>query len=166
MKPSKELTSAIDQLLAAGTNLSDGVDPSSLAFKVGTHQNLANETHTEQQQASKPLHSASNQQRAVLGDDVLTPHFVGQHAEEYHSPENNPGQTPFAKKVHGSRQIAQKKADRQNVEEDPEGASQAIVRGPACTLDILDGYFDHLRPVEAGQGRDKPVKFTVKVDVL
>src|SRR5947209_2087122 len=147
MKPSKELTSAIDQLLAAGTNLSDGIDPSSLAFEVGTHQNLPDETHTEEHQASKPQHSASNQQRAVLGDDVLASHFVDQHAEEYHTAENNPGQTPFAKKVHGSSQIAQKEPDRQNIEEDPEGASQAIVRGPACTLDILDGYFDHLRPV-------------------
>ena len=81
-------------------------------------------------------------------------------------PETVPDQTQRAEEVHGTREIFQQKANGEDVEENPKGAAQAIMRRAAGSGSVLNGHFTDPSAVETRQGRNEAVQFAVKVDVF
>src|SRR5689334_4123858 len=107
MKPSNSLTIAIDQLFPSRPNLPNRVDTASLALEVCTHEHFPDQADREEHQASKPEHGARDEQRSVLGDDVVSPDFFEQNTEQNHAAQGNAREPPFTEEMHGTSEIAQ-----------------------------------------------------------
>src|SRR5262249_1351071 len=65
-----------------------------------------------------------------------------------------------------ARQIAQQKTDRQQVEEYPERARNAVVRSAALAVHVLDRNFNDRRSVPRRQGRNEAMHFSVQWNLL
>src|ERR1700710_1450023 len=88
-------TSAIEDLFAAAAHFTDRIDAAALAFEVRSHQNLSNESRAEQHKTREPEECARNQQRAVVGDDVVPEQLFDQHGDEDDAAQSDASQAPL-----------------------------------------------------------------------
>src|SRR5712671_1682290 len=67
-----------------------------------------------------------------------------------------------AEKVQRPSQITQQEANRQQIEEHAEGAGNAVMRGAALSIHVLDRYFDNGCAVPRRQGWNKAMHLSVQ----
>src|SRR5208337_2569295 len=70
-----------------------------------------------------------------------------------------------AEKMQRAGKIFEQKTDGDEVEEDAEGARDAVMRGAALTNDVPDRNLDDGRAIPRGQRGNEAVEFSVERDV-
>src|SRR5512146_1288963 len=86
------------------------------------------------------------------------------HSQPNHdpAPRKNAHHADAAEEVQRTRKILEQKANGEQVEEDAEGASNAVMRGAALAVHIADGHFADGRAMPRCQGRNEAVQLAVE----
>ena len=70
------------------------------------------------------------------------------------------------KKCNGLAHVLEKKANGKEIEEDTEGAADAVVALAGLTIDVADGNFADGSPIPTCKSRDEAVHLAIERDVL
>jgi len=76
------------------------------------------------------------------------------------------GQPQRAEEMHRPGQIPEQKPDGDDIEQDAEGAPQAIVGIAGRAQGVADGNLGDARAIETGQRRNEAVQFAVEMDIF
>ena len=116
---------------------------------------------------NKNKNHAENQQRPVLLENLdVVRRFVNQQEQKNREAGRAGKKTRWTEEVQRARHVAQQEADREQVEENPHGARETVVRMTSGADDIAYGNLDDLGAIPRGQRRDEAVKFTVEANVF
>jgi len=128
---------------------------------------LAQEPHRQHVQPSEQQYGGKNHQRAVLG------HYIGTMQKFLRQqPCADAASAEDAQHAHGSEEmqraceVAEQEADRDQIEEDPESARDAIMRCTALAVHVADRDFADGRSIPRGQRRDEAVEFAIERDLV
>jgi len=131
------------------------------------HLKLAEQTDAHDLDACENEDAGDDEERAVKRHDVLTGNDLedeepGGHARTGHHAERAEG----AEEVQRAGHITKQEADGEQIEEDAEGARDAVVGLPCRAGRVGDGYLADAGAVPGGEGRDEAVHLAVEGDVL
>ena len=131
------------------------------------HLELAEEADTEHLDAGKDEDAGDDEHGTVLVEDGA----VGEQLED-HEPEGDcaAGEdargTDDAEEVQRTRHVLEQEADGEEIEEDADGAGDAVVALAGDALGVGDGDLADGGAVPGGEGGDEAVHFAVEGDVL
>src|SRR5271165_2827412 len=141
----------------------NGIGRAAAGFVVVPDLHLAEQADCEQIQPAEQQAESGHHQRAVRGHHRhVAQEFLYAEPEHDRGAAENAHHTEAAEKMQRARQIAQQKADGQQVEEHAEGARNAVVRHPALAVHIADRHFADGRPMPGGQRRNEAVQFAIE----
>jgi hypothetical protein len=150
---------AQDAVYRVGCAVGGGVEVS--------HLKLAEQTDAHHLDSGQDEHACDDEERPVERHDVLVGNDLENeqprgHAEASHHAERSDG----PEEVQRARHITQQEADGEEVEEDAEGAGDAVVALAKLAGGIRDGNLADAGAVPGGEGGNETVHLAVKRDVL
>src|SRR5450631_123762 len=102
--------------LALGADLAYRVDAASLAFKIDSNQDLAEQSGSEHHETSQQQEATEEHEWTVLGNDVQAADFLNQKEQHHKASEGCSGEAQRAEEVHRAGEILQQETDREDVE--------------------------------------------------
>src|SRR5580704_7655291 len=161
------LFGAFAHFFAVAFEFAEGVDGLVLGFVVGTGDDLAQEAHGDELDAGDDQGDAGDHQGAVLAHDgdAVGELFV-QKVEGVEQAEENAGYADEAEELKRACRVVLQEFDDDEIEKDPECASDAIVALAALAIEVGDGDFGDARAGGSCECRNETVKFAVELDFL
>src|SRR5580700_42412 len=99
----------------------------------------------------------------MLGHDVsVMQKFLYDQPPCHSASTQNTQHSQGAKEVQRARQIAQQKADRDQIKKYAEGARDSIMRSASLAIDISNRHFNNRRSIPRRQRRNEAVQFPVE----
>ena len=128
---------------------------------------LAKQSNGQHVQSGEEQDRGEDHQRAVLHKKIgmvkqLPLDQPSRDPEPAHDAEHAHG----AEEMQRARKVTKQEADGDEIEEDSEGARDAVMGCAALAVHIADRYFDDRRAMPRGQRRDEAVQFAVERDLL
>jgi len=131
------------------------------------HLKLSEQTDAHDLNAGENEDAGDDEERAVKRHDVLAGHDLEDQEPGGHAGAGHHTESPKrAEEVQGPRHITEQEAYGEQVEEDTEGAGDAVVGLPCRAGGIGDGDLADAGAVPGGEGGDEAVHLAVEGDVL
>jgi len=145
----------------------DGVGGAVAGFVVVADLHLAEQADGEQVQAAEQETHGGHHQWTVSAHDRNMPQEFFRCQPNYKSAAaEHADDAQRAEEVQRARKIAEQKADRNQVEENAEGAGNAVVRNAALTVHIADGNFANRGAVPRSQSWNEAVQLAIERNLL
>src|SRR5579863_2616630 len=146
----------------------DGVGRAMLRGVIVAHLQLAEQADGEHLDAGDDEHSADNEERTVLIHHVLVriEDLEGEQDGGDDGAGDDAQSAEAAEEMQRAAHVAEQEADGEQIEEDAEGAADAVVALAALAIHVLDRDFADGRAIPRGERGNEAVHLAVERDVL
>jgi hypothetical protein len=129
----------------------------------GAHQQLAHQAEAHQDDAGQEQERPEQQQRAAA-DRLVEEQFEHREVREQREAEATAREPHQAEQVRRPRSVRVQELDREQVEQDPHGAPQAVLAVAPGARPVVDGDLGQAHPHPRRDGRDEAVHLAIEPD--